>query len=112
MKRNSAASFMPDFTIRVVCGSDASDKALNAAGFGGYIEGDAITAYEDGRFECMVCIFDSFYDHSEEERDGFIVHEAVHCAQAWCKAIGENVPGEEEQAYMVQACYRTIKGQL
>jgi hypothetical protein len=51
---------------------------------------------------CVVCLGDTS-KRSGVEVAGLLIHEAVHIWQAWCSDVGESSPGEEQEAYAVQA---------
>lgn len=57
---------------------------------------------DKGGLVCVVCLGDTS-GRSAVEIAGLLVHEAVHCWQAYAAAIGENEPGDEQEAYAVQA---------
>lgn len=109
MKRINAAEFMPDFHIKVVKGDKKSKRVLKRMGYEVTDGADAITACDGD--ECVVCLLDRFFD-DEKSMDSTIAHEAVHCAQGWVRSIFEDEPGDEEMAYMVEACYLAIREQL
>lgn len=108
----NAARFMPEFTIKVVKGTE---KCIKSAGTVDGFDEDvpAFVSYIDGDNVCTLFLLDMFFGtECDDMRDEIIVHESVHCMQAWLKYMDERPVGEEEQAYMVQACYKAINKQL
>lgn len=51
---------------------------------------------------CVVCIRPR-EGRSAIEIAGLLVHEAVHAWQEYCRDIGEHKPGNEQEAYAIQA---------
>jgi hypothetical protein len=51
---------------------------------------------------CVVCI-PIYNDMDAADVIGLLVHEAVHVWQYHCEYIGETKPGEEQEAYCIQA---------
>lgn len=51
---------------------------------------------------CVVCLSD-FEGRDPIEVAGLLVHEAAHVWQRYARSIGENDPGDEQEAYAVQA---------
>lgn len=70
----------------------------------GVINGKSATTHfltaEDGRLAAMVCLFD--HTHDIRLTYALLVHEAVHIYQEIIKHIGEDEPGPEFEAYLVQ----------
>ena len=58
--------------------------------------------HADGSLVCIVTLA-SWSEHSPIEVAGLLVHEAVHVWQRYCEHIGERVPGNEQEAYGIQA---------
>lgn len=56
----------------------------------------------DGQLAAVVCI-GSTEGRNAIEIAGLLVHEAVHVWQRYARSIGENNPGDEQEAYAVQA---------
>lgn len=66
---------------------------------------DATTHYfqhSDGTLACIVAL-GMVAGKSPVEVAGLLVHEAVHVWQRYCDRIGEHRPGDEQEAYGVQA---------
>jgi hypothetical protein len=57
----------------------------------------------DGKTVCIVCIGDDRTGLSPVEVAGLLIHEAVHVWQRYCADIGERYPGDEQEAYGIQA---------
>jgi len=55
-----------------------------------------------GNTTCVVEI-SGYNDATPVEVAGLLIHEAVHVWQAYCRDIGETNPGDEQEAYAVQA---------
>ena len=51
---------------------------------------------------CVVCLGDTS-GRSGVEVAGLLIHEAVHVWQCWCEDVGESRPGDEQEAYGIQA---------
>lgn len=56
----------------------------------------------DGNLACIVCLGD-FSGRSGIEIAGLLVHESVHIWQRYVDHIGESNPGDEQEAYAIQA---------
>ena len=39
---------------------------------------------------------------------GLLVHEATHIWQEWCRNIGEDNPGDEQEAYAIDSIFETL----
>lgn len=59
-----------------------------------------------GRLCVVVCLKTT--GASEEQIAALLVHEAVHIWQYWCEKIGEDKPGEEQEAYAIQSLSQTL----
>lgn len=84
---------------------DQAVKRLKIPGFPWLGAGAAATAHLihcPAGLTCIVCVGD-VSGRSGIEVAGLLVHEAVHVWQAWCRDIGEERPGDEQEAYGVQA---------
>ena len=51
---------------------------------------------------CIVCLGDTA-GRTGVEISALLIHEAVHVWQQWCEDVGETRPGDEQEAYGVQA---------
>ena len=108
-----AAAWWPSLLVYVALGTERSKKMARKMGYGELPErGLASTSHVEGDDTALVCIYDGFTAEPKDRRSALIAHEAVHCAQAWCESIGEDYPGDEEFAYMVQCCVLAIKDGL
>ncbi len=58
--------------------------------------------HEDGSLVCVVCLSNT-EGRNAIEIAGMLVHEAVHVWQQWCDDAGELRPGNEQEAYAIQA---------
>lgn len=106
----NAAVWWPSLLMYTALGTERSKKMARKMGYGELPErGLACTCHIDGDDAVLVCIYDEFMDEPKGQREAMIAHEAVHCAQAWCEFIGEDDPGDEEFAYMVQCCMLAIE---
>lgn len=65
--------------------------------------GDAITFYKEGDLDFVVFINKKSLHRDAVEDIGLLAHEATHVAQGYFRAIGEECPSDEFQAYTVQA---------
>lgn len=109
----NAAVWWPNLLVHVALGTDRAKKMARKMGYGELSkQGLACVCHIDGDDAVLVCIFDGFMDEPESQQGAMIAHEAVHCAQAWCEFIGEDDPGCEEFAYMVQCCVLAIEDGL
>lgn len=65
---------------------------------------DATTHYLTAKqgLTVVVCLGDTSTRNGIEIA-GLLIHEAVHAWQAWCREYGEEHPGEEQEAYAIQA---------
>jgi hypothetical protein len=52
---------------------------------------------------CLVCVGEGWRRHSSIQVAALLVHEAVHVWQFYCSHIGEDHPGDEQEAYAIQA---------
>ena len=66
---------------------------------------------EDGETCCLVCLRDPS-KHNAVEVAGLLVHEAVHVWQQYCADIGEQRPGDEQEAYAVQAIAQELMAEF
>lgn len=108
-----AAEWWPSLLVYVALGTERSKKMARKMGYGELSErGLASTCYIEGDNAALVCICDEFMAEPKGQKSAFLAHEAVHCAQAWCEFIGEDNPGDEEFAYMVQCCMLAIEDGL
>lgn len=109
----NAAEWWPNLLVHVVLGTDRAKKMARKMGYGELAEhGLACVCHIEGDDAVLVCVYDGFMDEPKGQREAVIAHEAVHCAQAWCESIGEDDPGDEEFAYMVQCCMLAIEDGL
>jgi hypothetical protein len=66
----------------------------------------------DGRgLVCIVCIA-GWEARTPIEVAGLLVHEAVHAWQAYARQIGENNPGDEQEAYAVQSIAQELMAEF
>ena len=101
----------PSIKIHVVVGKKRAQRAARGLGFNedfSQIDGDAFTARVPGDETVLVTITNGVSKLSDTERLGVFAHEASHCVNAWLEVMGEDEPGEEEMAYMQQACFMSI----
>ena len=104
-----ASAYIPRFSISVTMGTDRSRKALRKMGFGDVdISHDMTTSRMVGDDSCHVSVADGFSKIDRDNQLALVAHEAVHCMTGWCESIGEDDPGEEVMAYMVQCCFKSI----
>ena len=74
---------------------------------------DAITnafVNDDGSLLFIIWMNDGT-EHSAAMDAALLAHEAVHVAQEYFKYIGEDSPGEEQQAYVVQSASQYLIGE-
>lgn len=57
---------------------------------------------ENGEAVCIVAL-SSWEGRNPIEVAGLLIHEAVHVWQEYCNRIGEERPGDEQEAYGIQA---------
>lgn len=107
--KNKGVSASLEYKIKVAKGRESSERTAKAYGYGGILTGGAVTISDSNLNYCLVCILEEYED---KELMSIAVHEAVHCAAAWCTFLGEDEPGEETVAYMTQACFDAIVEQL
>ena len=60
---------------------------------------------------CIVCVR-GHEGRNPIEVAGLLVHEAVHAWQAYAEAIGERLPGVEQEAYAVQAIAQELMAEF
>lgn len=87
---------------------DAAMRHLSVPVGASYLRGShahATTHYLEhpGRGTAAVVALGPTGERSPIEIAGLLVHEAVHVWQCYCSAIGEGRPGDEQEAYAVQA---------
>jgi hypothetical protein len=58
---------------------------------------------EDKRTCAIVCLAEGWESRAPIEVAALLVHEAAHVWQAHCRDIGESNPGDEQEAYAIQA---------
>lgn len=58
--------------------------------------------HKDGSAACIVTLR-AWKGRTPVEVAGLLVHEAVHVWQSYCARIGERNPGDEQEAYGIQA---------
>lgn len=104
------AEYFPGIDLYVVVGMSKARKVAKRLGlFVDDTEHEARTVHKVGEDFALVCFHESVFDDMDDlGRSALIAHESVHCADAWCESLGEDNPGEEEFAYMVQCCFITI----
>lgn len=111
--RVEAARWWPSLFVYTALGTERSKKMAREMGYGELPDrGLASTCHIEGDNAALVCIYDGFMEEPKAQRSALLAHEAVHCAQAWCGFIGEDSPGDEEFAYMVQCCMLAIEDGL
>lgn len=57
---------------------------------------------DNGFRTCIVCLGDTT-DYDSIQIASILVHEAVHVWQFYCEGIGEENPGDEQEAYGIQS---------
>lgn len=57
---------------------------------------------ETGQTVAIVCVT-NLAERNSLEVAGLLVHEAVHVWQRYCRDMGEDFPGSEQEAYAIQA---------
>lgn len=65
----------------------------------------------DRGLAAVVCLRD-WYGADPVEVAGLIVHEAVHIWQAYARNIGEQKPGDEQEAYAIQAISQELMAEF
>lgn len=104
------AEYFPGIDLYVVIGEERARKVARKLGL--YLDDtrhEARTVHKVGEDFALVCFLGSVFEDTDDlGRSALIAHESVHCADAWCESLGEDDPGEEEFAYMVQCCFITI----
>ena len=104
-----SAEWFPGINIRVAVGTKRCNKVMRKCGFENVSNACAITCHKEGDDYCLVCLSDGWVNEkSKDQKMAVVAHEAVHCTQSWLKELGEDCPGDEEYAYMVQACVLSI----
>ena len=89
-------------------------RRLKPASIPRWTASDATTHHvedENGNTCCIVCL----RDHAERnavEVAGLLVHEAVHVWQQYCADIGEQRPGDEQEAYAVQTIAQELMAEF
>lgn len=61
-----------------------------------------LLANQDGRRCCIICVRE-WRGRDPIELAGLLIHEAVHVWQCHADDIGERRPGDEQEAYAIQA---------
>jgi len=61
---------------------------------------------------CCIITYDKTRNISKPQVAALLAHEAVHCAQKLWERIGEHRPGDEAEAYLVQAITQGCLAQL
>lgn len=64
-----------------------------------------------GQLVCIVCLGDSS-ERNGIEIAGMLVHEAVHVWQQYAKRIGEDNPGDEQEAYAIQSIAQELMAEF
>ena len=76
---------------------------------------DAATHWFEGSggLSAVVCLDgSSAFGRNPVEVHGLLVHEAVHVWQAYAKQIGEEYPGQEQEAYAIQAISQELMAEF
>lgn len=60
---------------------------------------------------CVVCL-DKWVGRNPIEIAGLLVHESVHAWQEWCNYYGESAPGNEQEAYAIQAVAQELMAEF
>lgn len=60
----------------------------------------------EGLIVVFICLDDD--EVTQGDLGGLIAHESVHIVERWYEFLGDDGPGEEVFAYMVQASFLTI----
>lgn len=75
----------------------------------------ALDYYADGETECWAdednnvwCVVLTIPSDKTNSHNALLCHEAVHCAQFIFENFGEDNPGCEEEAYLVQAIAQSL----
>lgn len=95
---------------------DAALKHMGVVNRPRFIATDAADATshfleQGGNVACVVCL--SGWDGRDPiEVAGLLVHEAVHIWQQYAKNIGETHPGDEQEAYAVQAIAQELMAEF
>lgn len=86
----------------------ADDQAARWV-FGGH----ALTHFvsDDLKQAAVVCI-SSYEGRNPVEVAGLLVHEAVHVWQRYARSIGEDTPGDEQEAYAVQSIAQELMAEF
>jgi hypothetical protein len=64
-----------------------------------------------GELACIVCLGD-WSERSGIEIAGLLVHEAVHIWQRYVERIGEDRPGDEQEAYAIQSIAQELMAEF
>ena len=64
-----------------------------------------------GKLSCVVCISE-FEGRDPIEVAGLLVHEATHVWQRYAASIGEDRPGDEQEAYAIQSISQELMAEF
>ncbi len=96
--------YTPSLELCLVHSKKKAQEALRKLGMNDeLIPGEATTFYKEGDNTFIVYIDKASLHHDATEDIGLLAHEATHVAQGYFRAIGEEEPSDEFQAYMIQA---------
>lgn len=112
MKRDLVWSTMPGLTIKLVHSEAKALKELRKMGMSDSARfSDATTFWKSGNLDFLVFIDgEKALDAAAYEDVAMLCHEAVHVAQGYFFAIGEDEPSDELYAYTVQSIVKVLVG--
>lgn len=95
---------IPSLSLCLVHTKKKAREALRKLGMNDeLLSSDASTFYKEGDMTFVVFINKKSLHRDAVEDIGLLAHEATHVAQGYFRAIGEECPSDEFQAYTVQA---------
>ena len=107
IKCETTVSILPDIDIKLVHSDRKAEKIMN--GFG--LDCDPINCHAQTSYirdnktgaGFHLVVMRTPVDTPHWQESGLLCHEAVHIAERYFEEIGEEQPGEEERAYVVQS---------